>query len=104
MLDDGDGDSWRSRRCAAVARPISGLGMKGSGGVPFLAPEVQLFYKAKSPRSKDELDFAAALPLLSEPQKAWLRDAVAVAYGRDNPWLNRLDAGTVDRFGRFIGG
>jgi hypothetical protein len=91
MFDDGEGDRWRSRRCAAVTRPLSGLGQRDGGGIPFLAPEVQLFYKAKAPRAKDELDFAAVLPLLSQPQRVWLRDAVTVAYGRDVPWLKRLE-------------
>lgn len=87
MFDDSDGALWRSRRCAAVTRPVAELGTRDARGIPFLAPEVQLFYKAKASRSKDDTDFAAAWPLLSPSQKAWLRDAIAVAYGRDNPWL-----------------
>lgn len=87
MLDDGEGALWRSRRCAAVTRPIAELGSCSAEGIPFLAPEIQLFYKAKAPRPKDEVDYVAAWPLLSGPQKAWLRQAIVEAYGRDNAWL-----------------
>ncbi|ETR75968.1 hypothetical protein X566_23130 [Afipia sp. P52-10] len=51
---------------------------------------MQLFYKAKSPREKDERDLVAALPVPREPQRIWLCEAIAVAYGRDNPWLKQL--------------
>ena len=88
MLDDSEGALWRSRRCAAVTRPIVELGTRDSKGIPFLAPEIQLFYKAKAPRPKDEVDFAAAWPLLHARQKAWLRQAIIAAYGRDNVWLS----------------
>jgi hypothetical protein len=88
MLDDSEGALWRSRRCVAVTRPVVELGARDSRGIPFLAPEIQLFYKAKAPRPKDEVDFAAAWPLLSEPQKAWLRQAIIAAYGRDHAWLS----------------
>ncbi|EUB95320.1 hypothetical protein PMI07_003098 [Rhizobium sp. CF080] len=61
MLDDADGETWHSRRSAAVRRP------------------------------KDEQDFSAALPLLSELQRAWLRDAIRTAYGDENAWLERFN-------------
>lgn len=93
MLDDSDGERWRSRRCASVTLPIARLGRRNGAEMPFLTPEVQLFYKAKAPRAKDEADLAAVLFLLSQQQKIWLRDAIAVAYGRDNPWLGRLGTG-----------
>jgi hypothetical protein len=87
MLDDSEGALWQCRRCATVTRSVVELGARDSKGIPFLAPEVQLFYKAKAPRPKDEVDFAAAWPLLSAPQKAWLRQSIIAAYGRDNTWL-----------------
>lgn len=92
MLDDGDHRDWRSRRCAEVTKPVVELFTRDDDGIPFLAAEVQLFYKAKAPRPKDELDFAAALPLMSNSQKSWLRDAIATSYGRDNAWLREIDA------------
>lgn len=59
------------------------------GRIPYLAPEVQLFHKAKATRDKNETDFEAVLPLLGEAQRTWLVDAIeAVAPG--HPWCRRL--------------
>ncbi|MGE0807494.1 MAG: hypothetical protein AB7L76_18260 [Burkholderiaceae bacterium] len=96
MLDDGDDHEWRSRHCAAVSRPLPALGFHTADGVPVLAPEVQLFYKARQPRPKDEADLAAALPRLDPARIAWLRQAIITAYGPHNDWLGRLgDFGSV---------
>lgn len=90
MLDDADGEAWHSRRSGLVTRPIADMGWRNAAGIPFLAPEIQLFYKAKSPRPKDEQDFAETLPHLSEQRMAWLRNAIRAAYGSENAWLERL--------------
>jgi aminoglycoside-2''-adenylyltransferase len=91
MLDEGDHDAWWSRRCSLVTRPIVDLGARNAHGVPFLAPEVQLFYKAKAPRDKDQADLNAALPLLTAQQKRWLRVAITSAYGSNNPWIAEIN-------------
>jgi hypothetical protein len=57
-------------------------------GVTYLAPEIQLFYKAKGLRPKDEQDFEKTLPILTGPQRTWLRDAIVLTHG-DHPWLAR---------------
>ncbi|MGW2672423.1 nucleotidyltransferase domain-containing protein [Streptomyces sp. NPDC001272] len=110
MLDESHEDLWVSRRCALVHRPLAELGTVTADGVPYLAPEVQLFYKAREPRPKDEEDFAAVLPLLRPAQRAWLVKAIREAYGppprspRDggrervvhgppHPWTARLTGG-----------
>lgn len=90
MFDDGDNDTWRSRRCPLVCKPIAELGETRSSHPPFLTPEVQLFYKAKAPRPKDVLDFDASLPLLDDRQKSWLRSAIVTAYGSENQWVGQL--------------
>jgi len=90
MFDEADGGTWHSRRSASVRRPIADMGWRDAAGIPFLAPEIQLFYKAKSPRPKDEQDFSAALPLLGERRTEWLAAAIRAAYGVENPWLDRL--------------
>jgi hypothetical protein len=90
MLDDGDERHWRSRRNGLVTRPIDEVGLRSPEGMPFLAPEIQLFYKAKAPRPKDWLDFTKVLPVLSHSQKTWLEDAILTAYGQDNGLLTEL--------------
>ncbi|MEV5719659.1 amino acid transporter [Amycolatopsis mediterranei] len=89
MLDEARGDEWISRRNPAVRREIARLGERSPEGLPYLAPEVQLFAKAHGTRPKDEQDFAAALPVLSAAQRRWLARALETTYG-PHPWLGRL--------------
>ncbi|MBP2063430.1 nucleotidyltransferase domain-containing protein [Streptomyces iranensis] len=91
MIDESRGQEWVSRRDPRVRRPISTLGMTSADGVPFLAPDVQLYYKAKTPRPKDEEDFDAVLPVLTDRQRRWLVDAISKTYG-PHPWIKRLQA------------
>jgi hypothetical protein len=90
MLDESDGAEWISRRDPRIRRPVDSLGLRTADGIPYLTPEIQLFYKAKRPRPKDESDFTAVLPILTADQRRWLRDSVAIAYGDQHPWLARL--------------
>ena len=86
VRDDGQ---WVSRRHPTVTLPLSELVLTSPLGVPVLAPEVQLLYKAKYHRPKDEHDFGTALPRFSAAQRAWLRRTLA-EYHPDDPWLARL--------------
>ncbi|WP_261575641.1 hypothetical protein [Frankia gtarii] len=80
---------WECRRDPRIRRPIATLGNITSDGIPHLASEVQLLYKAASPRPKDELDLVAALPVLTATQRRWLADALTLVHpGR--PWRDRL--------------
>jgi len=90
MLDDGDEVQWRSRRNPLVTKPTAELSLHDAEGIPYLSAEVQLFYKAKAPRPKDELDFLSVLPFLNEQQRAWLRAAILSTYGTANNWLGKL--------------
>lgn len=92
MLDESDGLEWQSRRCSCVRMPLRKLGAENFNGIPFLAPEIQLFYKAKCPRTKDDQDFEASLPLLAPAQRTWLTQAIERAYGTANIWAERLRA------------
>ncbi|GAB3950045.1 hypothetical protein GCM10028832_02780 [Streptomyces sparsus] len=89
MLDEAEGDQWVSRRAPQIRLPLERLGRTSPAGIPYLAPEVQLFYKAKATREKDETDFEAVLPLLDASQRLWLADAIEVI-APDHPWRLRL--------------
>ncbi|MFE6778157.1 nucleotidyltransferase domain-containing protein [Streptomyces sp. NPDC057702] len=89
MLDETAGRWWVSRRDARVRLPLARIGRRSPDGVPYLAPEVQLYYKAAAPRAKDERDFTAVLPCLAPPQRAWLSWAVGLTRP-DHPWRARL--------------
>ena len=89
MLDEAEGAHWVSRRNPGVRLPLGRVGRRSPTGIPYLAPEVQLFYKTKATRAKDETDFEAVLPLLDESQRAWLADSISVT-APDHPWRKRL--------------
>ena len=76
MLDEADAGDWVSRRDSRVRRPLRDLGAVSEDGIPYLSPAVQLFYKAKNTRPKDEIDFDAALPLLELGERRWLSRAL----------------------------
>ncbi|SDU49087.1 nucleotidyltransferase domain-containing protein [Jiangella alkaliphila] len=89
MVDDADGAVWTSRRDARVRAPVASIGQRSADGLPYLRPEIQLFYKAKRPRPKDETDAAVVLPLLDPAARAWLDDALALTLP-DHPWRTAL--------------
>ncbi|MEU3224272.1 amino acid transporter [Streptomyces sp. NPDC006976] len=90
MLDDAEGDDWVFRRDSRVRLPLNRLGRVSGDGVPYLAPEVQLLYKSRALRTKDEQDFEAALPVLDDDGRAWLAETITLAQGADHPWAARL--------------
>ncbi|AUB36659.1 Catechol 2,3-dioxygenase or other lactoylglutathione lyase family enzyme [Nostoc flagelliforme CCNUN1] len=91
LLDECSQSEWRFRRNLDIARPLSMIRLRSDIGVPFLAPEIVLLYKAKNPRSKDEDDFYRVCRLLDEERQVWLKQAITVCYPRHH-WLTELDA------------
>jgi hypothetical protein len=87
FLNERSNDQWRSRRHPELARPVGeSVTISSSLGIPFLVPEIQLLFKAKHTREKDQADFARALPRLNPHQRRWLADALRVYYP-GHPWL-----------------
>jgi hypothetical protein len=101
MLDESEGEQWRSRRDRRVELPVAELGRRTTLGWPYLAPEVQLFYKATSSelRAKDLSDFAVALPLLDQAERLWLDRAIG-AVRPDHPWRDRLASAVLRQGGQ----
>lgn len=96
MLDESHGADWVSCRNSRIRCPIEALGRTSVEGTPYVAPEIQLFYKAKGVRPKDQIDFTATLPHLSTEQRRWLRQAIADTYGA-HPWLQQLQTDPAER-------
>lgn len=90
LLDESDGDLWRYRRNLRIARPLEAIGHRSPDGVPFLAPEIVLLYKAKNPRPHDQHDFDAATPLLNPNQRDWLAHALRECHPQ-HPWRSRWE-------------
>lgn len=81
---------WVSRHDETLDAPLEEVTWVAGDGVRYLNPEVALLFKAKQLRSKDEIDLTNAWPLMSDDQRAWLRDAVRRAYGPEHAWTERL--------------
>ncbi|MFB6665007.1 nucleotidyltransferase domain-containing protein [Streptomyces parvus] len=67
-----DGDTWICRRDGSIRRPYDEIVHHTRDGIPYLAPELVLLFKAKHARPKDQADFDATLPYLSPEQRTSL--------------------------------
>ena len=91
MLLDTDGEDWVFRRDRAIRGPMDGLGRRTPEGVPYLAPEIQLLYKARSEvLEKDAADFANAVPLLDASARDWLLRCLERRFPAEHPWISAL--------------
>ena len=89
LLNETGGQDWIYRRDPRVRLPLEKAILRGEHGIPYLAPEIVLLYKAKHRRDIDEQDFQAALPLLSDDRRRWLSAALNTAHP-GHPWLAAL--------------
>jgi hypothetical protein len=78
QLNRRSGDEWIFSRQHDITLPISHCITMSPWGIPTLAPEAILFYKAiGSPiRPHDETDFHILSPTLSDSARAWLGEAI----------------------------
>jgi hypothetical protein len=91
LLDDCDGDVWVFRRRRDIRRPLAAAIRFDRTRIPYLAPEIQLLYKAQRPRPEDEADFREVAPRLDEGGRSFLHDALA-GIDPHHPWLEVLAA------------
>jgi len=77
MLDDCAEDRWVFRRDPAIQRALNIAIRRSPDGIPYLAPEIQLLYKAKATRTKDRIDFDEVAGRLDGGARAWLRASIA---------------------------
>jgi hypothetical protein len=68
-----------------LARAIKRTG----DGIPYLAPEIQLLYKARGTREKDQRDFERVMERLGPDERSWLYDALSVV-DPQHVWLTEL--------------
>lgn len=89
MLDDADGEDWVFRRDPAIRRPLTAALRGTAEGTRYLAPEIQLLYKAKNVRPEDQADFERIAPRIDTAATKWLRGCISRLYPR-HPWLPAL--------------
>ncbi|MEY2473428.1 MAG: 2-amino-4-hydroxy-6-hydroxymethyldihydropteridine diphosphokinase [Actinomycetota bacterium] len=78
------------RRDPSITIPVDEAFLRTGDGIPYIAAHLQLLYKAKARTQRDQIDVAAAAPLMSPTQREFL---AAYLRRRDpsHPWLALLD-------------
>jgi len=101
-IDAKAGNDFVVQENPRITRPLD-KGILHRDGIPYLAPEIILFYKSDkfssehpSVRPKTEADFKTIMPLLSEEQKQWLMESIKTARGHETPWLDWLTSHCVE--------
>jgi hypothetical protein len=89
LFEDVRGDRLHYRRAPSWSVPLAEGILRTADGIPFIAPHVQLMFKANNLTQRDFVDVAAAAPHMSDAQRAFLAD-----YCRKrnpaHPWLPLL--------------
>lgn len=81
VVGAGTDTMWRSRRDAGIQVPWDHA-IRHSGGLPHLAPQLQLLMKSKDIRPKDGVDAKVVIPRLAKADRRWL----AAQLADDHPW------------------
>jgi hypothetical protein len=88
LFDEIDDERFSFRRDPAVTLARGRISFKSSSGLPVLAPEIVLLYKASRPEEY-AADFDNAAGSLDEEARAWLRAALDRVRAR-HPWAEEL--------------
>ncbi len=92
MLTDLSGDLWHYRRDVSVTLPLERARLVSTLGLPYLAPEAALLFKASpsngNVRPKDQRDFETVSPALDASARDWLAEHV----GEGHVWQAALRA------------
>lgn len=91
ILADGDSSLWRFRRDRSITLAGGDLIAYTESGIPYCTPEVQLLYKSKQARPKDDVDLTRTLWHMSRSQRRWLADAIRRG-DPGHPWIGVLEA------------
>src|SRR2546430_569753 len=63
LMQEASGTEWVYRRDLRIRRPLEKIAGTSRHGIPVLAPQIALLYKAKAPNARDFDDIEAALLL-----------------------------------------
>jgi len=91
MLLDTEADDWVFKRDPSIRGPLHRLIRRTPSGVAYLAPEIQLLYKARPEiLHKDQADFDAALPLMTQAACKWLLQCLEKRFTEGHDWADSL--------------
>ena len=90
LFNETDGARFLFRPDQSVTLDLDRALLRSPSGLPILAPEVALLYKARHEEiEENSADFHTAVPHLDAPRRAWLRDALTqIRLG--HPWLGEV--------------
>jgi hypothetical protein len=81
-VGEGDEECWIYRRDPTVRVRWDEAVLRSEGGIPYLAPELQLLFKSKDVRPKDDVDAHEVIPELTGDRRRKLGDFLL----DDHPW------------------
>jgi hypothetical protein len=84
-----DGETWICRRDETIRLPYREIIHHTASGIPYLAPELVLLFKAKHARPKDQADFDGTIPHMTPAQRQRLAELLARAHPGHH-WLGSL--------------
>jgi len=85
-VEAGDADGRAYRRDPTTQRPWDEAVLRTADGIPYLAPDLQLLFRSKDPRHKDDQDLGEVMEDLSEQQVEF----VAFHLPNDHAWRSLL--------------
>lgn len=89
LLTPSEDSQWICRRDENTRLPLQKVRGISKEGIPFLAPEIVLLFKAKRVEDKDEHDFLNVFPSLEPEARRWLRGKLEELYP-GHSWLTQL--------------
>ncbi len=89
FLNEAEGGIWLCRRDPRITLHVRQLAQRSPDGIPVVAPEVQLLYKARHAADKDEHDFRLVADRIRGTRRAWLRDALELVHP-GHRWIQAL--------------
>ena len=102
LLSETNDDQWWYHADPKITHPLRTVGLSSKRGVPILAPEIVLLFKARHlyqqdddslrHRQADEGDFQDVQEALTGEQRSWLAWAIGRLYPQ-HPWLDQLKGG-----------
>jgi hypothetical protein len=87
--EPGDAQTWVYRRTGELRAPRAWASGRTAAGIPYVAPQIVLLFKAKAARDKDQADFATVAPRLAHDARVWLAAALRTIHP-GHPWIDRL--------------
>ncbi len=86
MLAEVDNEDWFSRHNPLIRGSRKTM-ITLYQGIPCMRIEIQLLFKARNHRPKDDQDFYTCLPYLDMEAKAWLKDRLLILHPHGHDWL-----------------